>query len=218
MVSDRDHDGIPDSSDRCPDDPEDCDGFEDEDGCPDEDNDRDGLPDRCDRCPNQPAMTRNGCPRIHLEVQIIRIPVYVSFEPNGLKATYGDIVDQVVPIMKEARFKRIGVVGHALANEKGATKLATRRAEIVQKELVARGVAAGKLELRAAPPGEVSDCPMGDAGTPLPCVTFAAVESDSHKLDWDGTRYVEPPPPPEPPLECPPAPPRDPGHPCKEGP
>jgi len=31
---DRDNDGIPDPDDRCPDDPEDCDGFEDNDGCP----------------------------------------------------------------------------------------------------------------------------------------------------------------------------------------
>ncbi|MEB2324124.1 MAG: hypothetical protein OZ921_16545, partial [Sorangiineae bacterium] len=51
---DRDRDGIRDSLDRCPDDPEDRDGFEDEDGCPDPDNDRDGIPDAKDRCPNEP--------------------------------------------------------------------------------------------------------------------------------------------------------------------
>jgi hypothetical protein len=34
---DRDRDGIPDGKDRCPDDPEDRDGFEDSDGCPDPD-------------------------------------------------------------------------------------------------------------------------------------------------------------------------------------
>jgi len=42
-VRDRDGDGIPDHLDACPDDPEDFDGFEDEDGCPDPDNDRDGI-------------------------------------------------------------------------------------------------------------------------------------------------------------------------------
>src|SRR5262249_12459600 len=34
MGGDRDHDGVPDSQDLCPDEPEDRDGFEDADGCP----------------------------------------------------------------------------------------------------------------------------------------------------------------------------------------
>jgi outer membrane protein OmpA-like peptidoglycan-associated protein len=47
---DRDGDGILDRDDKCPDQPEDRDGFEDEDGCPDPDNDRDGIPDSQDKC------------------------------------------------------------------------------------------------------------------------------------------------------------------------
>ena len=39
--------------------PEDKDGFQDEDGCPDPDNDGDGLAGRADKCPNQPE-TKNG--------------------------------------------------------------------------------------------------------------------------------------------------------------
>ena len=38
-IGDRDGDGIKDDVDKCPDDPEDFDDFEDEDGCPDPDND-----------------------------------------------------------------------------------------------------------------------------------------------------------------------------------
>ncbi|MET0342913.1 MAG: OmpA family protein [Polyangiales bacterium] len=49
---DRDGDGVPDARDKCPDVAEDRDGFEDDDGCPDEDNDRDGIPDARDGCPN----------------------------------------------------------------------------------------------------------------------------------------------------------------------
>jgi outer membrane protein OmpA-like peptidoglycan-associated protein len=49
---DADLDGIPDDDDRCPRVPEDKDGFEDADGCPDPDNDADGIPDPVDRCPN----------------------------------------------------------------------------------------------------------------------------------------------------------------------
>jgi hypothetical protein len=57
--ADRDGDGIVDSEDKCPHEPEDKDGFEDADGCPDDDNDRDGIPDRNDKCPNDPE-TKNG--------------------------------------------------------------------------------------------------------------------------------------------------------------
>jgi len=50
--SDRDHDGILDDVDACPDVAEDKDGFQDKDGCPDEDNDQDGIPDKVDHCPD----------------------------------------------------------------------------------------------------------------------------------------------------------------------
>jgi hypothetical protein len=64
---DRDGDGIPDDADSCPDDPEDKDGFQDEDGCPDLDNDGDGIPDTLDKCPNDPEdkdgfQDADGCP------------------------------------------------------------------------------------------------------------------------------------------------------------
>jgi OmpA-OmpF porin, OOP family len=52
--TDRDGDGIPDEIDQCPDVPEDQDGFEDRDGCPDYDNDKDGIYDARDQCPNDP--------------------------------------------------------------------------------------------------------------------------------------------------------------------
>jgi len=42
---DKDGDGVPNDMDKCPEDPEDIDGFEDADGCPDPDNDFDGIPD-----------------------------------------------------------------------------------------------------------------------------------------------------------------------------
>jgi outer membrane protein OmpA-like peptidoglycan-associated protein len=62
-VGDRDGDGYKDDVDKCPDEPEDFDGFEDEDGCPDPDNDQDGIPDVLDKCPNDPGPRENdGCP------------------------------------------------------------------------------------------------------------------------------------------------------------
>jgi len=67
MSGDRDKDGIPDKEDECPSDPEDKDGFEDEDGCPDYDNDGDGIPDSLDKCPNLAEdidgfEDEDGCP------------------------------------------------------------------------------------------------------------------------------------------------------------
>ncbi len=75
-ISDADGDGIPDDTDKCPNDPEDKDGFEDEDGCPDLDNDKDGVPDTADgaaddtgfgACRNAPEdmdgfEDQDGCP------------------------------------------------------------------------------------------------------------------------------------------------------------
>ncbi|MEZ4265908.1 MAG: OmpA family protein [Myxococcota bacterium] len=65
--SDRDGDGIVDGDDRCPDDPEDKDDFQDSDGCPDPDNDQDGILDNVDKCPNVPEDVdgfedEDGCP------------------------------------------------------------------------------------------------------------------------------------------------------------
>ena len=64
---DRDGDGIPDDVDQCPRIPEDLDGFQDDDGCPDEDNDGDGITDKLDKCPNEPEdrdgfEDDDGCP------------------------------------------------------------------------------------------------------------------------------------------------------------
>ncbi|MCB9522549.1 MAG: OmpA family protein [Myxococcales bacterium] len=67
--TDGDGDGIVDDADRCPADPEDLDGFEDDDGCPEPgpDRDGDGVPDATDGCPEQPEdrddfEDEDGCP------------------------------------------------------------------------------------------------------------------------------------------------------------
>ncbi|QDE70500.1 cell envelope biogenesis protein OmpA [Myxococcus xanthus] len=66
---DTDGDGILDIDDACPTEPEDKDGFQDEDGCPDPDNDADGIPDTADTCPNEPETVNgfedsDGCPDV----------------------------------------------------------------------------------------------------------------------------------------------------------
>ena len=66
-IKDSDADGIPDPEDTCPEEPEDMDGFEDNDGCPDVDNDQDGILDENDTCPLEPEdkdgfEDEDGCP------------------------------------------------------------------------------------------------------------------------------------------------------------
>jgi hypothetical protein len=56
---DPDGDGLSAPFDRCPKDPEDRDGFQDGDGCPERDDDGDGLADVVDRCPRE-AEDRDG--------------------------------------------------------------------------------------------------------------------------------------------------------------
>lgn len=64
---DRDGDGVVDAVDSCPDEPDDIDGFRDEDGCPEPDNDLDRVPDVADQCPSDPetpdgVQDEDGCP------------------------------------------------------------------------------------------------------------------------------------------------------------
>jgi outer membrane protein OmpA-like peptidoglycan-associated protein len=78
---DRDHDGITDDVDLCPDEPEDPDGDEDADGCPEQDpadepvkvrtgdSDGDGILDVQDQCPNKAEdldgfQDTDGCPEL----------------------------------------------------------------------------------------------------------------------------------------------------------
>ena len=66
---DDDGDGIVTHLDQCPTEPEDKDGYEDSDGCPDKDNDLDTIPDANDKCPMQAEDAdgfedMDGCPEV----------------------------------------------------------------------------------------------------------------------------------------------------------
>jgi outer membrane protein OmpA-like peptidoglycan-associated protein len=70
VAGDRDGDGIPDQADQCPDEPENYNGYQDTDGCPDDpDTDGDGIPDSRDACPLEPEdkdnyLDEDGCPEL----------------------------------------------------------------------------------------------------------------------------------------------------------
>jgi OOP family OmpA-OmpF porin len=64
---DTDGDGVAGAADKCPAEPEDKDGFQDEDGCPDGDNDGDGVADAADKCATEAEdkdsfQDDDGCP------------------------------------------------------------------------------------------------------------------------------------------------------------
>ena len=66
-TKDSDNDGIPEKEDLCPNEPEDKDGFQDQDGCPELDNDEDSIYDAVDKCPNLAEdrdgfQDEDGCP------------------------------------------------------------------------------------------------------------------------------------------------------------
>jgi outer membrane protein OmpA-like peptidoglycan-associated protein/opacity protein-like surface antigen len=94
--SDPDKDGISNNNDICPNEPEDFDGFEDEDGCPDLDNDSDGILDAADKCPNEAEdfdgfEDEDGCPDLDNDGDgILDIYDECPNEPEDINGTADD--------------------------------------------------------------------------------------------------------------------------------
>jgi outer membrane protein OmpA-like peptidoglycan-associated protein len=90
---DTDGDGIPDSKDSCPLDPEDKDNYLDEDGCPEPDNDLDGILDVKDKCPNDPEdpdgfEDEDGCPDLDNDKDtVVDLDDMCPNEPGDPKGT-----------------------------------------------------------------------------------------------------------------------------------
>ena len=174
VVSDRDRDGIEDGKDGCPTRPEDKDGVEDEDGCPDIDNDLDGVLDIADACSLQPESYNgfqddDGCPdSVPPELAAIVGPIAgVTFAP-GAEATIitgalASSFDNIAKIVLTHPSVRILLVGHAdnaettpelqLEGEPEptvdpatlATDLGYARASNLREMLIARGVPAARI-------------------------------------------------------------------------
>jgi outer membrane protein OmpA-like peptidoglycan-associated protein len=156
---DADHDGIPDDADRCPTDPEDRDGFEDDDGCPDPDNDHDGILDRDDKCPNEREVVngvedQDGCPDQGLIEMVDRRIVLedrVLFDLNRarVKSAATNVLQAIVTLWKQhPEWKKMVIEGHSDARgaEQYNTWLSEERASRVRQALIALGVPAERLE------------------------------------------------------------------------
>jgi outer membrane protein OmpA-like peptidoglycan-associated protein len=161
-MSDRDGDGIPDALDKCPDDPEDKDGFEDDDGCPDPDNDKDGIPDVSDACPNEPETVNgfqdeDGCPdsaEIVVKEDRILLTEHVLFDTNRARvnAEGRPALAAVFNLWKQhPEWDHLVVDGYA--DRRGPDEfnvwLSRQRAERVIKMLVEMGFPVEKLRVRA---------------------------------------------------------------------
>lgn len=159
---DADHDGVTDAEDKCPDQPENRNGYEDRDGCPDEepDSDADGVPDSEDQCPTQKETINgiqddDGCPdggpaKVMREGGKIVILEDVRFESGSDKIepeSYA-ILNQVALVMRANRdIERIRVEGHTddTGPREVNLELSKTRARAVKAYLVKRGVRPNRL-------------------------------------------------------------------------
>jgi outer membrane protein OmpA-like peptidoglycan-associated protein len=156
VIGDRDHDGIPDNVDKCPDDPEDKDGFQDADGCPDPDNDQDGIPDVSDKCPNEPETVNgyqdaDGCPdTVPAAVKkFTGVIEGIHFATNKADITKNSrpILDKAVQVLKDFPDVRLEVQGHTdnVASAAYNKDLSQRRAESVRNYMISKGIDASRL-------------------------------------------------------------------------
>jgi outer membrane protein OmpA-like peptidoglycan-associated protein len=181
---DRDNDGIPDAKDKCPDRPEDKDGFQDEDGCPDIDNDNDRVLDIADKCPNVPETyngfeDEDGCPdTVPADVDALRGTIEGLLYADGETA----VRDSAEPSLKKiasvmAAHKGIRVVLMGYTDDREAKQfagsdavdltqanadLSHARADAVRIELEKLGVGSGRIDVE----GHGTEDPVGDNETP----------------------------------------------------
>jgi outer membrane protein OmpA-like peptidoglycan-associated protein len=158
---DTDGDGLLNNVDKCPDQPEDFDEFEDADGCPDPDNDQDGIADVDDKCPLEPEIfnevdDEDGCPDfkfVKVEDSEIVLNQKIHFETGSDVITPESfvILDEIASILAANPSWKIDIEGHTdnVGKATSNIKLSQSRAEscrtyLVEKDIdVARMSAAG---------------------------------------------------------------------------
>ncbi len=156
LPNDEDADGVLDDDDACPLDPEDRDGFEDDDGCPDPDNDGDGILDDEDQCPIEPETfnglaDEDGCPdQIRIEGSQITTFHPVQFRTDSdeiLPASY-DMLREVARVMDANPDMAIRVEGHtdSEGDDNYNMELSRRRAESVRQFIVHEGVDESRID------------------------------------------------------------------------
>ncbi|MFC1482434.1 OmpA family protein, partial [Myxococcota bacterium] len=156
--TDADGDGIDDARDQCPNQPEDRDGFEDADGCPDPDNDQDRIPDVSDKCPNHPETYNgyedgDGCPDrplVKITTSSPGVLQWIQFRPRSIRIPKRSesFLREVAKVMKQhQRITLVEVQGHAndYRTAKADQRLSLRRARAVRDHLIRLDVAPARL-------------------------------------------------------------------------
>jgi OOP family OmpA-OmpF porin len=154
---DSDEDGVLDKDDDCPTEVEDADGFEDDDGCPEEDNDEDGIPDDKDECPDlpeEPGGDGDGCPeKTYVKIEGGQMEIFgkVRFKTGSseIDKKSDPLLDQIAAAMKaNPQVKRVRVEGHT--DDVGGSdlnqRLSEERASSVKSALESRGIDSDRLE------------------------------------------------------------------------
>jgi outer membrane protein OmpA-like peptidoglycan-associated protein len=170
---DTDHDGVFGALDKCPLRPEDKDGFQDDDGCPDPDNDKDGVDDTHDHCPDASENLNgfeddDGCPDTlpdeladfeGIVPGLIFRPSSAVFEPRSF-----DTLDRLAEAMKKYPDVHLKIIAHtSSAGAYGAlVQLSEQRADAIEQYLVDKGIDAARIEATGVGP----DTPIADNDTP----------------------------------------------------
>jgi outer membrane protein OmpA-like peptidoglycan-associated protein len=161
LPRDTDDDGIMDADDACPGKSEDVDGFEDWDGCPDDDNDGDGILDLFDKCRDDPEVVNgiadeDGCPDKGLFQMVgdrIVLDDKVMFQTGraDLSKTGRKILDAVAALCRQhLEWEQLSVEGHtdARGSEELNQRLSEDRATGVRRGLLDLGFDDRKVSAR----------------------------------------------------------------------
>ncbi len=163
--NDRDGDGIPDDEDRCPDVPEDRDGVQDADGCPEmddeRDDDRDGIVNLDDKCPGEKETINgieddDGCPdegkqKVLRKEDRLVILENIEFATGSatIRPSSYSILNQVALMLKaNPDIKKLRIEGHtdSRGSREMNIKLSQDRADSVRNHLIGQGIAPERLE------------------------------------------------------------------------
>jgi outer membrane protein OmpA-like peptidoglycan-associated protein len=154
---DTDRDGIADKDDGCRNEPEDEDGFEDGDGCPDPDNDEDGIPDAQDECPELSGdRAHDGCPaKTYVKIESGNVYIFgkVQFAPGraNIDRRSEPLLDQISQaLIANPGVGNLRIEGHTdnVGDPRFNKRLSEERAASVREALISRGVDGDRLTTR----------------------------------------------------------------------
>ncbi|MEO8840915.1 MAG: OmpA family protein [Kofleriaceae bacterium] len=154
---DQDHDGVLDKDDRCPNEAEDRDGFEDEDGCPEADNDEDGIPDEDDECPDLSGdREHRGCPaHTYVKIENGKIFIFgkVQFRSGSavIDRNSEPLLDQIAQgLNANSQVKHVRIEGYTdnVGDPRINQRLSEARANAVKDALERRHVDSDRLVTR----------------------------------------------------------------------